>query len=199
MLEPLPQSNVTVAALRHVQAIEAEPIFNHSVRTFLYARAAAAAAAEEEIDVEALFVACVFHDAGTAKRYDGSQRFEVEGADAAAAFLREHGWQRGRTDGVWEAIALHTSPGIAERRGPIARYTRLGVLVDFGAASLVDPRYVEAVEAEYPRLDIERALSAVVVDQAVRRPAKAPPGTWAGALVAAHHADDDSGERSRTA
>ncbi len=187
--DALPQSALTQSAMRHVRAIEAEPIFNHSVRTFLYARASAAAAAEEEIDLEALFVACLFHDAGTATRHDGSQRFEVEGADAAVAFLRQYGWERARMDAVWEAIALHTSPGIAERRGPIARYTRLGVRVDFGTASLAEPGYAAAVEAEYPRLDVERTLSTLVVNQALHRPAKAPAGSWPGALVAAHRAD----------
>lgn len=180
------------SALKYVREIEAEPMVNHSVRTFLYARAAAASAAEEEIDLEALFVACLFHDAGATTRHNGPQRFEVEGADAAVDFLRRHGWTRDRMDAVWEAIALHTSPGIAERWGPIARYTRLGVRMDFGAATLAEPAYKDIVEAEYPRLDIERTLSTVVVDQALHHAAKAPPGSWPGALVAAYQADPEN-------
>lgn len=156
---------------------EGEPaaLFNHSVRVFIYARAAAAAAAEEEIDLEALFVASLFHDIGATPAHDGSQRFEVEGADAAVRFLRRFGWTKARKDAVWEAIALHTSPGIAERRGPITRYTRLGVRIDFGAADTVGPGLRSAVEAEYPRLDIEAELTAAVVGQAHRRPARLPP------------------------
>jgi hypothetical protein len=185
VIEPLPDSAVAQAALTHVRSIESEPLFNHSVRTFLYARAAAAAAAEEEIDLEALLVACLFHDSGATQRHDGPERFEVEGADAAARFLRRYGWRRAREDEVWEAIALHTSPGIAERRGPITRYTRVGVRTDFGAVTPADPALRTRVEAEYPRLDIERALSDAVIEQALRHPAKAPAGSWPAALVAA--------------
>jgi hypothetical protein len=192
MEDLLHHSAVARAALTHVRGIELEPIFNHSVRTFLYARASAASAAEEEIDLEALFVACLFHDSGATGRHDGAQRFEVEGADAALHFLRGHGWTRPRMDAVWEAIALHTSPGIAERRGAICRYTRLGVRVDFGTATLAQPGYVELAEAEYPRLEVERVLSTTVVEQALRRPAKAPAGSWPGALLAAYEADPHS-------
>jgi len=188
----MPASQLSDSALTYVREIEPEPLFNHSVRTFLYARAVAASAAEEEIDLEALFVACLFHDTGATTRHDGVQRFEVEGADAAVAFLRRHGWERARMEGVWEAIALHTSPGIAERRGPITRYTRLGVRADFGTAALPQPDYVDLVEAKYPRLGIERVLSSAVVGQALHRPRKAPPGSWPGALVAAHQADPSS-------
>jgi hypothetical protein len=59
-------------------------------------------------------------------------RFEVEGADLAAAVLREHGVPEPDVDRVWEAIALHTSPGIAARRGLLSYLTREGVGIDFG-------------------------------------------------------------------
>jgi hypothetical protein len=192
MQDLLDASTTARSALAYVGRVESKPIFNHSVRTFLYARAAAASAAEEEIDLEALFVACLFHDVGATARHDGMQRFEVEGADAAVDFLTQRGWTRARMDSVWEAIALHTSPGIAERRGPITRYTRLGIRVDFGSASLAEQGYIDVVEADYPRLDIERELSTVVVDQALKRPQKAPSGSWPGALLSGYHADPTS-------
>ncbi|HXL90101.1 MAG TPA: hypothetical protein VN969_14215 [Streptosporangiaceae bacterium] len=56
-----------------------------------------------------------------------------------AAMLAEH--QRPRPaadfdpDLVWEAIALHTSPGLAERRGALAHLTRAGIGMDFGRGS----------------------------------------------------------------
>ena len=46
----------------------------------------------------------------------GIQRFEVDGADMAAKFLTDNGVAARGVDLVWEAIALHSSPGIAERR-----------------------------------------------------------------------------------
>lgn len=162
-------------------------IFNHSARVFEFARAIAAHEGCT-VDVAALRIASLFHDAGTADEYDGPQRFEVEGADAAAAFLSAQGWDASRVDSVWEAIALHTSPQIAERRGPLARYLRLGVRTDFGDDTLLPCAEVHrsAAQTRYPRLMIEQCLGNAVVQQALRNPEKAPAASWPGALLQAH-------------
>jgi HD domain len=188
VMEILPDTDTARDALEHVRRIELPAIFNHSMRTFILARAAAAATGEE-IDLEALFVACLFHDSGTSAENDGPQRFEVEGADAAVRFLHHRGWSPERADSVWEAIALHTSPGIAERRGPIVRYTRLGVRIDFGVVDLLPREFVEATESDYARLDIEQVLRTAVVQQSLSRPEKAPFGSWPGALRSAYLAE----------
>ena len=59
-------------------------------------------------------------------------RFEVEGADLAAAVLRNHGVAEADVDRVWEAIALHSCAGIADRRGLLTYLTHKGVFVDIG-------------------------------------------------------------------
>ena len=87
------------------------------------------------------------HDLGTGDLAKGEARFEVEGADLAAAVLREHGVAEPDVDRVWEAIALHTSPGIAERRGLLAYLTREGVGIDFGRR----PEIVVGLGAPDPR------------------------------------------------
>ncbi|QBR87580.1 HD domain-containing protein [Microbacterium sp. dk485] len=175
------------AAWNSVRAEEEEAIFHHSVRVYLLALAQAPEIGARP-DPEALFLACIFHDYGTAPDEPGPERFEVEGADAAARFLTEAGWDAARIDEVWQAIALHTTPGIAERRGPIPLLTRLGVRADFGGGT-VSPAIRRDVEHEYPRLEIERVLADAVVRQALDRPEKAPSGSWAGAMRAAFLAD----------
>jgi hypothetical protein len=53
-------------------------------------------------------------------------------------------------DLVWEAIALHTSPGIAER-GALAYLTRRGVGIDFGPGSeFIADAQAQAVHTRYP-------------------------------------------------
>jgi len=169
---------------------EQPAIVNHSIRTFLYATLAAGPNILDTPDNDLLFVAGVLHDVGTADRFNGAQRFEVEGADAAAAYLDARGLDRRDIDLVWEAIALHTSPGIAERRGPLTRLIRLGVRSDFGHPG-IDPELRRTVELEYPRLGIEKVLADAVVAQALPRPVaerseKAPPSSWPGGLLNAH-------------
>jgi HD domain len=184
----LPDSALCVAAVELARRQEHPSILNHSVRTFMHAERAATPlglAVDADYDRAELFVACVLHDIGTAAVHDGPQRFEVEGADAAADFLASWEVPPQARQRVWEAIALHTSPGIAERMGPLTRLTRAGVVADFTAPA--DAR--RDLESLLPRLDVERHLGDAVVRQAVRNPAKAPRATWPGGLLRAHLAD----------
>jgi hypothetical protein len=182
-LASLPGDPVAVRALALADAHVRPAIRNHSVRTYLHAELVAARLGVLDYRVDLLFMACVLHDIGTADAYDGTLRFEVDGADGAAAFLTDQGLPAGDVDQVWEAIALHTSPHIAERRGPVTMLTRRGVLADFGAG---DPADTAAIESELPRLDVERELAAAIVAQALRNPDKAPASTWPGGLLRAH-------------
>jgi hypothetical protein len=141
------------------------------------------------VDLELLFVASALHDIGTAASFDGPQRFEVEGADAAADFLRSRGFSDLDIDAVWDAIALHTSPGIAERRGPLTLLLRLGVLSDFGQLIDVSTEDVVAIEATYPRGAIEEVLGSAIIAQCITNPAKAPASSWPGGLYRAHLAN----------
>jgi len=178
-------TTVLAAARRH----EHPAVFNHSVRTYLHAGRIAVQrglGAGTDYDPELLFYACALHDIGTADAYDGPSRFEVEGADAAAALLTGAGVDASGVDQVWEAIALHTSPQIAERRGPVTMLTRLGVLRDFGDPALDRHELRPVIERHYPRLDVERELKSLVVGQALRRPEKAPKSSWPSVLLRSH-------------
>lgn len=187
----LPAGETARRALDWVQRTEERSIANHSVRTFLHARVVAASdglVAGQDFDADLLFLACVLHDIGTTSEADGELRFEVDGADAAARFLAAEGMSAADTDLVWEAIALHTSPQIAERRGPITRLTRLGVRGDFGLET-VEAAERRAIEDAYPRLDVEKHLGDAVLEQALRNPDKAPRNSWPASLVRAHYDD----------
>jgi HD superfamily phosphodiesterase len=68
-----------------------------------------------KFDSELLYVAALFHDLGLVDAYHtDTKRFEVDGADAARDFLRSHGIPEPSADLVWQAIALHTTPGIPQ-------------------------------------------------------------------------------------
>jgi hypothetical protein len=181
---PTDSSHVGEAAA-HLRTVLRPQIYHHSVRTFLLGQEAARRDGVTDLDSESLCLAALFHDAGTAERYNGPARFEVEGADAAASFLSERGWIAATIDGIWEAIALHTSPGIPERRGPIAHYLRRGVQIEFGSTELragfADS--IAEVEARYPRARIEEILEARVVEQALAQPRKAAAPSWAADLL----------------
>lgn len=188
MTTPLPDSAHVGEAVAHVRDVLHPQIFNHSVRTFLLGRQAAMRDGVADLDSESLCLAALFHDSGTAVRYDGPARFQVEGADAAAKFLQQRGWNAAVVDPIWEAIALHTTPGIPERRGPIAHYLRRGVEIEFGPAELRASFEDGVVDAEtrYPRTDLEEILQTLVIEQALRQPQKATAPSWAADLVRNH-------------
>ncbi|KAF1846660.1 uncharacterized protein K460DRAFT_268217, partial [Cucurbitaria berberidis CBS 394.84] len=137
-----------------------------------------------------LFTACLFHDIGTTNTYDtGPQRFEVEGADAAVKHLSKFGIGREDRHDVWTAIAIHTSPDIAERIGELSRLVRIAVITDFGRSTAESETLVplrEELEAKFERGGIEKVLGDAVVKQAKQRPEKAPMVSWPGVLYRAH-------------
>lgn len=168
-------------------------MFNHSVRSYLFGELVAAHEGMRpgaEYEADALFLGCVLHDLGAGSAAPGKERFEVEGADLAAALLTEHGCERAVVDGVWEAIALHTSMGIADRRGALCHLVRSGVGVDFGRnADFIDEEIATTIHARYPRLAMARTLMDAIVLQAQRSPEAAPPYTFPNQVLRERQTD----------
>ena len=180
----LPDSPAARAALDLVRTHETAAIANHSIRTFLFATLVAEDRGASDFDSSLLFFSCVLHDIGLSELGNRSQRFEVDGADVAAEFLAEQGFPATDRDTVWEAIALHTSSGIAERRGPITELTRRGIGADFGRdTEFVSDEQAALIHAAYPRLAMERSLVDEIVAQAQRHPDKAVRYSFPGELV----------------
>lgn len=180
------------AALSAVRTSESPSIANHSVRTFFFAQLIAAHEGcldDAAYDRDLLFAATVMHDLGLGALAHGGDRFEVEGADLAAAVLREHGVPDRDVDRVWEAIVLHTSAGIAERRGLLAYLTRRGVGIDFGLDGEAITGQEKEIHAAYPRLAMARSLADEIVRRAARSPAAAPPYSLGAGLLRERKAD----------
>lgn len=194
----LPATTISKAAFQLASSLLPPAILNHSVRVYLYCKALAEQSksvyATDKDKHDLLFTACIMHDIGTTSKYDGAQRFEVEGADAAVSLLTDLGVAEDDAHQVWMAIALHTSPGIAERINQPSQLVREAVLIDFGRredslGNLVEVR--RQLEERYPRRGIEKVLGDAVVAQAVRDPKKAPAASWPNNLYKAYLAEPD--------
>ncbi|MFH9423030.1 HD domain-containing protein [Streptomyces sp. NPDC017529] len=111
-------------------------LFNHVVRTYLYG-ALLFDRRGVRYDRELAFVAALLHDLGLVAAYQTpDERFEVDGADAARRFLREQRMPAERVEVVWDAIALHTSVGIATRKRPEVAMVFVGSGMDFTGSDL---------------------------------------------------------------
>jgi hypothetical protein len=183
----LPDGKFARLAREYAATHEETYLYNHSIRSYLFATAIATARQlrpDADYDDELLFVSCVMHDIGLAGGHDHGQRFEVDGADAAVELLTANGLDPSRADVAWLAIALHTSAGIAERRGPEVALTRAGIVADFGVGTeTIDDSPAAEIHEAFPRLELARRLTDAIVCQASNNAAKAPPYTTPGELV----------------
>jgi HD domain-containing protein len=149
----IPDSKIAREAAELVRQHESELLFNHSVRVFMFG-AMKGIRQNLKFDSELLYVASLFHDLGLVDAYHtDAKRFEVDGADAAREFLRSHGIPEPKADLVWEAIALHTTPGIPQYMRPEIALTNAGVLLDVIGIGYDEytPEQRDQVLAAYPR------------------------------------------------
>jgi hypothetical protein len=168
----IPDSKLALEAAELVRGYESEMLFNHSVRVYAFG-AIQGIRQKLKFDSELLYVAALFHDLGLVDHYHTeTKRFEVDGADAAREFLRGHGIAEPKADLVWQAIALHTTPGIPQYMRPEIALTRAGVLVDVVAIGYDEytPEQRDQVIAAFPRGDFKNEFVQVQTCSALKKP-----------------------------
>src|SRR5215468_9572660 len=84
----IPDSKLAREATELVRDIEPALLFNHSTRVY-YFGSLAGKRRGLKFDPELLYMGAIFHDMGLTPQYSSkADRFEVDGANAARAFLR---------------------------------------------------------------------------------------------------------------
>jgi HD domain len=175
----IPDSKLAVNALDLVKTESHTSIYKHVLRTFVFG-ALAARVEGIRFDEELAFLAAVLHDLGLTKRFGApTGRFEVVGADAAQSYLSGEGVAAEQAALVWEAIALHTSNGIALRRAPEVVLVHIGASIDVMALGLekLPPTTVAQTIEALPRDNFKK----VFVDALFSRIKKDPQSvalTW---------------------
>jgi len=135
-------------------------LFNHSLRVYLFA-AEFGRQAGKRFDPELLYVSAVFHDLGLVKRFSSqTERFEVDGANAARQFLVAHNIPESQVQMVWEAIALHTTPGVTQYMDPEVALLYSGVGLDvLGEGYDSFPKELrEEIVTAYPRENFKEGI-----------------------------------------
>ncbi|HEY3676955.1 MAG TPA: HD domain-containing protein [Candidatus Tumulicola sp.] len=167
----LPDTGLANAATELARSSQPDEIFRHSVRAFVFAELLAQADGIRH-DVEAVYVACIMHDLGLMKRYASqTERFEVDGANAARTLLESFGIDGPRADLVWDAIALHDNGGIARWKQPEVMLVNAGVSADFGSRlEILRRNDVTAVLQAAPRTNFVPVFLNVVAAIARQKP-----------------------------
>ncbi|MFI6944142.1 HD domain-containing protein [Streptomyces sp. NPDC050418] len=171
----IPDSALAREATELVRDTAGPLLYDHSSRVFLFG-ALRGLHRGLTYDSELLYVAALFHDLGLTGKYAGSgQRFEIDGADAARAFLLRHGLAEERARIAWTAVALHTTPEIPYRMEPEVALVTAGVehdVLGLGFDEVSDEQRA-AVVAAHPRPDFKRRILAAFTEGIAHRPATA--------------------------
>src|SRR5258707_8242087 len=126
----MPDSKLAREVTELVRDTEPPLLFHHSSRVYYWA-ALSGTRRGLRFDPELLYAGAMFHDMGLTEQHSSAdERFEVDGANAASAFLRSHGIAQQDIETVWTAIALHTTPGIPQHMHPVVALVTAGVEMD---------------------------------------------------------------------
>jgi hypothetical protein len=169
----IPDSKMARDLTQLIRDTESDLLFHHSTRVYLFG-ALTGQRKGLKFDPELLYVGAMFHDIGLTEGFRHSQlRFEVDGANAAREFLRSYGVPQAAVEIVWDAIALHTTPGIPEHKKPEVALVTSGVEMDvLGIAyeQFTDAQR-EAVVKAYPRgVDFKNNIIQAFYDGMKHRP-----------------------------
>lgn len=168
----MPDTALVSRAIDHAREHSEPYLFNHVMRSWLFAAALAQVAAAPH-DAEVLAVATVLHDVGLANVVDEQLRFEVDGANAARAFARGEGIDDRRAQLIWDGVALNSTPSIALYKETEVALCSAGTVLDWsglGAEKLTGDQMAAILEA-FPRLEMKQRLTRAVCGLVQARPA----------------------------
>jgi HD domain len=149
----IPDSLLAKEATDILREHSTDLLINHSIRVYLFA-VEQGRQRKVRFDPELLYVAAAFHDLGLIRKFSSQdERFEVDSANAARQFLNAHNIAEDQVQTVWQAIALHTTPGIPKHMRPEIALLNSGVLLDvLGVGFDQFPAELrEEIVARYPR------------------------------------------------
>ncbi|MFJ9552608.1 HD domain-containing protein [Nocardiopsis sp. NPDC101807] len=168
----VPDTDLVRDATALVRGAVDDLLFHHSRRVFLFG-ALRGRGRGIGADPELLYVGAMFHDLGLTAGYGSAdRRFEVDGAEAARAFLLDHGCSEADARKVWLGIALHTTPGVPEFLEPEIALVAAGVEADVLGLGLGElaPDDIGAVTGAHPRPDFKRRILAEFTHGNAHRP-----------------------------
>ena len=158
-------------ALDYVRTTSDPYLFNHAVRSWLFA-VRLAQLQGIPYDAEVVAVGTLLHDVGLTDSCTGPRRFEVEGADAARDFAREQGMDDRRLQLVWDSVALNSTPSIGLYKEAEVALCTGGIGVEFGFQyDRIPPDDMRSILAAFPRLGMKRHFADAVCRVVAIKPA----------------------------
>jgi hypothetical protein len=156
----IPDSALARDVTQFVQDVASQLLFDHSRRVFLWASLQGKQRGLK-FDSELLYIGAMFHDVGLVDGHRSAhERFEIDGANAARAFLEGRGVPEAQVVTVWDSIALHTTPEIPRYKQSEVWLVTLGVEYDVLGLhfDVVSPDRRAEVLAAHPRTGFKAGI-----------------------------------------
>jgi hypothetical protein len=168
---PVPESALARRARELITDVAAPSLVNHSVRCYAWA-VELARHDELQFDPEILFVSSMLHDIGLVPAYDLGGCYEVDGAIAAERLVRDAGETEARARAIYDVIALHNDETLPPDPASevVLLWDSAGTNVTGHRVTDVRPAIIPGLLAAYPRLNFKKDFTALLVDQATRKP-----------------------------
>lgn len=180
----IPRTALAALAAENACAALDPVLVGHARRVFVFA-AIAARRENRACDAETLYVTAMYANMGLSAAYAHSTwRYEVDSADAARSLLA--GVSSPMADEVWQAIALHTTPGISMHVSALAH-----VLAEAAGTDLIGKNYDaytcaerESIVAAYPREPTFAEDMIRAIGRGVAHRPHTTSGTWSADVLA---------------
>src|SRR5262249_30882545 len=125
-----------------------------------------------EYDSEVVAIGTLLHDIGLTDGVTGPKRFEVNGADAARAFVAERGLADRRAQVIWDLVALNSTPSIAIYKEPEVAVGTMGIGLDWGGFGVdaVPTSQMTDIITAFPRLKMKEKFAQACCHVIQKRP-----------------------------
>jgi len=167
----VPDSALITTAIEYARRLSEPYLFNHAMRSWLFAELMGRMKGLD-YDREVVAVGTILHDIGLTAGVSGSNRFEVNGADAARSFIAERGLSNRRAQLIWDLVALNSTPSVALHKEPEVAVGTMGIGLDYGGFGFdaLDAGDVGRILGDYPRLRMKTEFSEACCRLVTTRP-----------------------------
>ncbi|AMY04156.1 hypothetical protein AB0V79_32365 [Mesorhizobium ciceri] len=156
----VPDTPLVGRAIEHARQLCEPYLFNHVVRSWLFA-VRIAQVQNIEHDGEVVAIGTLLHDVTLNETFAGPRRFEVEGAYLARAFVRQGGFDERRAQLTWDSVALNSTPSIGLYKEAEVALCTAGICLDVVGLqySLISSAEIARIVGEFPRLQMKRRMT----------------------------------------
>jgi len=159
------------AVVEYAQRLSEPYLFNHAMRSWLFAETIGRVKGID-YDREVVAIGTILHDIGLTASLSGPNRFEVNGADAAVAFIRGKGLSDRRVQLVWDLVALNSTPSLALHKESEVAVGTMGIGLDYGGFGVetLPPGDLERILNAFPRLKMKQRFADTCCRQVTEKP-----------------------------